>query len=505
MGKAVRQTLHKYHEYAGSILWALFLLALPFTSSPLVVKLIGGQMVAVPSGLIVLAIAIVWLLPKLIHGISIPKHTLPLFLFVFIALISVIIGYWQYIPVFKGINPLKENLESIITLAMGVCFYLVTMLWLREKNSQKEFNKTLRLITYSGILVIVKAFAEVALWKIYGRYPVWFRGIHNLFVTGPLFRSRVTAFAYEPSWLADQLNLLFLPYWLACTLTRYTAFKRKLWKFHVEDFCLVFGLVTLFFTLSRLGYLSFLLMMGIIFLRGTAWFTSWIQEKIQIRFPKLQERKAKAALRFSIFFLVFLFYLGLIFAAAFALSKLDYRNEDIFAVNFETFNLMKYAEKLSFGARITYWWGGWNIFNKYPIFGIGLGNAGFYFPDSLPPYAWRLVEIREVFFHSNILMNVKSMWFRLLAETGIAGFASFTAYLIVVFCMILDLNKKDARFAKLIGWMGLFAFSALFIEQLSLDSFALPYFWVSFGIVAAAYEFSNQGKKKMRKGKRRGK
>jgi O-antigen ligase len=428
MGKAVKKTFHKYHEYASSLLWALFLLTMPFTSLPLVVKLIGGQMVAVPSGLIVLAIIIVWLLPKLLQGISIPKHTLPLFLFVFIALVSVIIGYWRYIPAFKGINPLKENLESIITLGMGVCCYLVTMLWLREKNSKEEFKKTLRLITYGGILIIVKAFAEVVLWKIYGRWPVWFRGIHNLFVTGTLFRSRVTAFAYEPSWLADQLNLLFLPYWLACALTRYTVFKRKIWKFHVEDLCLGLGIMTLFFTLSRLGYLSFLLMLGIIFLRGTAWFTNWVQEKIQIRFPKFQERKARAALLIGIYFFVLLFYLGLIFAAVFMLSKLDYRNEEIFEINFETFNLMKYAEKLGFGARITYWQGGWNIFNKYPIFGIGLGNAGFYFTDLLPPYAWRLVEIREYFFHSNILLNIKSMWFRVLAETGIVGFAAFTAF-----------------------------------------------------------------------------
>ena len=494
MGKAIRQALRKYYEYASSLLWALLILALPFTSSPLVVKLIGGQIVAIPSGLIVLAIAVVWLLPKLFRGMPIPKHTLPLFLFIFIALISTVIGYWQNIPAFKGIKPLKENLESIIALGIGACFYLVTMLWLREKNSQKEFKKTMRLITYGGVLVIIMAFAEAAVWKIYSRYPVWFREIHDLFVTGPLFRSRVTAFAYEPSWLADQLNLLFLPYWLASTLTRYTAFNQKFWKVHVEDICLIFGMATLFFTLSRLGYLSFLLMLGIIFLRGTAWFTNWTQEKIQVRFPKFQGRKARAALRIGVYFLIFLFYLGLIFSAAFVLSKLDYRNEEIFKVNFETFNLMKYAEKLSFGARITYWWGGWNIFNQHPVLGVGLGNAGFYFADSLPLYAWRLVEIRDLFFHTNILMNVKSMWFRLLAETGIAGFSAFITYLIVVFCMILELNKRDNRFAKFVGWMGLFAFSALLIEQLSLDSFALPYLWVSFGIVAAAYEFSSQEK-----------
>lgn len=495
MNSSVKVKLEKYYDTGISLLWALFLLALPFTSSPLVTNLIGGQMVAVPSGLIVLVLVGVWLLPKLVQGMEIPKHTLPLFLFVIISIVSVLIGYWKFIPAYKGINPIKENIESIITLGLGVSYYLTTLLWLRGKNSKKAFKQALRLITIGGIFMLVKAFAEVALWRIYGRYPMWYREIHNLFVTGPLYRARVAAFAYEPSWLADQLVLLYLPYWLASTLTRYTAFNRKLWNIHVEDICLILGIGALFFTLSRLGYLSFLLMLGIMFLRGTAWFSNWFQDKIQTKFEIFTRNKTQKWLQIGIYAIVALVYMGLIFTAAFALSKMDFRNEDLFNIDLESFNIMKYAEKLSFGARITYWWGGWNIFNRFPLFGIGLGNAGFYFPDMLPAYAWRLVEIRELFFHSNIALNVKSMWFRILAETGIAGFAAFTSFLIVIFSMILALNVKKEKFAKLIGWMGLFTFFALFIEELSLDSFALPYFWVSFGIIAAAYEHMNTKKK----------
>ena len=54
--------------------------------------------------------------------------------------------------------------------------------------------------------------------------------------------------------------------------------------------------------------------------------------------------------------------------------------------------------------------------------------------------------------------------------------------------MVRVLMKRTERFARFIGWMGLFALATFMIEELSLDTFALPYFWVTFGIVAAVYE-----------------
>ena len=88
----------------------------------------------------------------------------------------------------------------------------------------------------------------------------------------------------------------------------------------------------------------------------------------------------------------------------------------------------------------------------------------------------------------DVLLNVKSLWFRLIAETGIAGFAAFFSYLIVIFGMVLSLKRSKNNISNFIGWMGLFALAAFLIEQMSLDTFALPYFWVTFGIIAAVYE-----------------
>ena len=484
-----RKTLMQILTKSRDGLWAVFLLSLPFTSLPLVTKIIGSQMVAIPSGLIVLLLVAVWLIPVITRGLTIPNHTLPLLLFALIALVATILAFFYPLPSFKGVSSIKENLESVVTLFLGVILYLVTLLWLREKKSEAEFDRTLRFITIGGIFILVKVIIEFLLWRQVGRYPAWYRDIHNLFSTGTLFRARVTAFAYEPSWLADQLNLLYIPYWFAASITRRSAFKRRLWIFQVEDFCLVFGILALIFTLSRLGYLSFLLMIGVLFIHGTAFAADWIQKRVTAQIPRFQEKGWRNLLRVGVIFLIAIIYLGLLFAAVFTLRALDYRNAEIFNIDLKKFNLIKYAEELSFGARVSYWGAGWNIFNQYPLLGVGLGNAGFYFPQQLPAYAWRLREIRELMFHTSSLLNIKSLWFRILAETGIIGFTTFAAFLTVVFVLITQLRRSEHELAKMLNWMGTFAFAAFFIEELSLDSFALPYFWVAFGIAAAGYEY----------------
>jgi O-antigen ligase len=83
------------------------------------------------------------------------------------------------------------------------------------------------------------------------------------------------------------------------------------------------------------------------------------------------------------------------------------------------------------------------------------------------------------------VLNVKSLGFRLLAETGILGFSAFLCFLLMIFILIIKLFREKRKFYTLIGWMGAFTLAAFFIEQLSLDSFALPYFWISFGMVSA--------------------
>ncbi|MBE3120044.1 MAG: hypothetical protein IMZ50_14975, partial [Candidatus Atribacteria bacterium] len=140
---------------------------------------------------------------------------------------------------------------------------------------------------------------------------------------------------------------------------------------------------------------------------------------------------------------------------------------------------------LAFAERYVYWVAGWNVFNIHPLFGVGLGNAGFYFQETLPAYSWGLPEVLDVLYRSTIIPNIKSLWVRLLAETGIVGFSSFIVWCYVLLRSGWALKRNASRLYKTIGWFGIFVLLALIFEGFSTDTFALPYLWISMGIVSA--------------------
>jgi uncharacterized membrane protein len=104
-----------------------------------------------------------------------------------------------------------------------------------------------------------------------------------------------------------------------------------------------------------------------------------------------------------------------------------------------------------------------------------------------------LAEVRNLLYRTSGLLNTKSLWFRLLAETGIIGFAFFLAWLYVLVLSGIKLNQHTSRLLKTVGMAGIMVIIGLTIEGFSIDSFAMPYLWVSTGILSAAF---NLGEKK---------
>ncbi|MHB8807408.1 MAG: O-antigen ligase family protein, partial [Anaerolineaceae bacterium] len=156
--------------------------------------------------------------------------------------------------------------------------------------------------------------------------------------------------------------------------------------------------------------------------------------------------------------------------------------------------LLAYFNELSFGERIVYWLAGWNVFAEHPILGVGLGNAGFYFPKAITPYGWNLIEVRRLAYRSSILLNVKSLWARLLAETGLVGFAVFCSWLYSLVKKFVKKSETKHNMTGVFALSGVFVLCALLAEGFSIDSFAMPYMWIALGLAAADLPLlSNKG------------
>jgi O-antigen ligase len=194
--------------------------------------------------------------------------------------------------------------------------------------------------------------------------------------------------------------------------------------------------------------------------------------------------------------ILLLFYAAMMAGAAYGLSRYDARMQKMFDFSIlKEKNFFFYANQLVFAERIVFWQAGWEVFNEYPIFGVGPGNAGFFFPQKLSAFSWALTEIRTLMYHWTALPNIKSLWMRLLAETGVVGFGMFVSWCFVLwqsarFLRTARFSPESTRLFRVIGLAGILALLAFLVEGFSLDTFALPYYWITFGILTAACELA---------------
>lgn len=460
--------------------WAAVILLMPLTSLPLVGRLLGSAAVAAPSGVLLLVLVIGFLLPYTLRGGAYPRQSLPLFAFVIAALVSCAAAFFINFPPFKAASVADNELEGFLTLAVGVCFYLVTALWPR---SEKDFSLALRLVNWAGLAILIWSGVQLAAWYSLHRYPSWLRDLQDLISLGPLYRQRPTGFTLEPSWLANQLNMLYLAYWLAASVRRSSAHRWRIWKFSFENLLLVGGVVLMVLSLSRVGQLGFFLMLAYLVVRANLRLSRWLEMRLSTRAVHARRRWISAVILIG----MVLIYLALLLGLAFGMSRLDPRMTSLFQFDLQHENpFLHYANQLLFAARVVYWQTGWEVFNDHPILGVGLGNAGYYFPEKMSGFGWGLMEVRKLIFRQPGLPNTKSLWMRLLAETGVVGFAFFVCWLLLCWWSASRLEKVDNPLYKTIALMAQLVILGLLLEGFSLDTFALPYLWFSLGLVTAA-------------------
>ena len=480
----------KFYPDIINIAWYGLLFLLPITSMPLVARLLGSDTVAAPSILFLGFLLLFWFIPYLLRRGRLTNLSIPLLFFIMSAILSTIAAVFIDIPTFKEFSVLRSNIQSIVTLFVGGCFFIIAATYPKDKN---DLSKALQVINWSGVVFLVWAGMQAISWFGFHKYPIWMFDLQGVISSRVLYHNRVTGLALEPSWFSHELNMLYIPLWLAASLKKYSSHNFKILGMTFENILLLSGVGALILTLSRGGYIAFLCMLTLILIFLNIRLIDrikkfWLRKNsIGGKYPPLQARTLTIVL--SVFIIIC--YLIFILAGAIILRKVDPRMKDLFDFSQDKENpVLTYFNNLQFGERAVYWLAGWGIFGDHPLLGVGLGNAGFFFPQKITPYGWTLIEVRRLMYQYDVLLNIKSIWVRLLAETGIIGFSFFSSWIALLLITFFRYFKDRDRLISMLALSGVFVIAALPAEGFSIDSFALPFLWFGLGLAASGYRIS---------------
>jgi hypothetical protein len=476
------------------LLWVGIML-LPITSFPLLSRVSGASTVAPPSNLIFLLLLAVWLFPYLIKGGRLPVEVFFFSLFILAALLSWGAAFFIELPPFRDGSLLSQGRSALLTLLMGTATFIIVAALL--SLSKKWIQIGLIFINVSGALIILWSLIQAYFVFFHdSRFPDYLYLIQHFLSSRavPLFSSRLTGFAYEPSWLAHQLVIVYLPFWLAATISGFTTVRIRLWKFSFENILFALGFIVLFMSFSRIGFLSFMLVIAFVAIQVSVKLGikihNWFFDRWKIGGGTLKVTRGLVSLGIMLSFL--LVYLVVILGAAYTGSLMEPRLARILSNPLQSGSVYEIANQLAFAERVVYWGTGFEVFGDYPVFGVGLGNAGFFFQEKMPTFGYALWETSQIFNYLDHIPNTKNMWVRILAETGLIGFAFFlTWYYILWQAARLSYRVPDPTL-KVVGLTGQFVLVGFLLEGFSIDSFALPYFFFSAGLVAAAAAVSRR-------------
>ena len=457
-------------------LWAAFLVSLPVTSFPFFPAVLGGKSTVRPlaiyplMGLFILAIA-----PRLFKT-RLPRALIPLFIFGLVAIMGSGLALTLGVPPFQGVTVLDRVVRNGMTLAIGAGFYLLVAL-IPENREDLRFTVRWLLV---GFVVALAWGSLQALYVVTPNSPTmraYFEGLNDLqhwISTRNLQRRRVSGMAYEPSWFAEQICIFVLPWLFAAVFRRYSLFRWRFFKFQAEDFLLVWAVGILILTYSRGGVVILFGLVVLSFLGG------------HVKTPAVGERKwgrIKQGLVAG----------GVLVGLAVAVVILGSQNKyfsRVWRFWSETEGGGNYWAYIAFGQRFIYWEAALDIFEQHPVLGVGMGNYALVFEEVLPEVPlYRYPEILELISPEKkqaVLLTPKNLFVRVLAETGLVGFAFFTGFLWVILGEGIRLWLSEEEELQFWGRAGVLGFAAVCLVGFSTDSFATPNMWVMFGLVTAA-------------------
>ncbi|MBN2499301.1 MAG: hypothetical protein JXB38_00960, partial [Anaerolineales bacterium] len=361
----------------------------------------------------------------------------------------------------------ERVVRAWFSVAVGLVFFYCAA---QMNRSEADLKRSLKWL-YAGLALTILwgAVQVVAIYTPLIRIQTLSK-VQLLFSARRLLNRRVSGFAYEPSWLSDQLVILYFPWLLAAVLANY-----RLTRFKWLEPVLLLGLLGLeVFTFSRSGILSLAITsVAVIVLTGQRW-----MRRIWDWFRSPFKEPAKLAGK--------LLRGGVVLALLAAVAGTFYLLSDYpYFARLWQFNLeggfIDYIINISAGPRLAYSWAGIQTFAQHPLGGVGLGASGFYLFDNLPDWAYiAMAEVsRRLSPDSNVFPNTKSLYIRLLAETGLVGFWAFAAYLLAILGSVRKLFMQQ----RYIAIAGLCIWLTVVLRNFTQDSLTFPIMWIGFGII----------------------
>ena len=438
-----------------NFLWKLVFILFPYTSFPMPFF----RATVSPLAIIPLCLLSVLQILLMMQNGLIRARLLWHFLFVvcFTVITSTIMVLGLEQQVWKGSTGVKELLISATTLLMAVIALFAGCTIGRRLENINNFV-TLVFIGYLppmlfGLLHVTSSYL------LGGSLMALLKTIHGLVSQGGLGYGRISLLTLEPSWAANQLVSFYIPVFLAIYIYRdeLPTGTRK-----ISLVGLVTGVFLTVFTLSAGGTLTLALIFAYVLLTQRS------------LLPKGRFAVAASILLLPIIVLIILS------------SPLVETGEAIFVrlrhvIGSRLVSGRGYYDG-SAVVRSTYWKTGVNIFLEYPLFGVGWGNAGFYFPKFIG-YGRMFDEVANYLSASNNLIpNIKNIYVRILAESGILGFLLFLSFFV---CVWLKTKSKtcdslEVRIVKLFVRLSIIAWIS---EGMSFDTFGFVYPWVQIGFL----------------------
>ena len=485
-----KDKLKTWYSTFVSILFGLVFFFLPVSSLSILSKLSGGTAVAPLSALPAFLLVVLLVIPGFIKRPLFTYNFKPLFLFLVIALLSTFVMFFREIPSYREASFFKNALEGFLTLLMGISFYYLCAHFIQSEEKLKSLLKWM----YAGffLLTLVSIFQAFFMHTPIEKYPSWLARINFFFSSsGKIYPRRINGLAFEPSWLAHQLNLLYIPVSLGFILNGYSIFKIRFFKnFTIEHLIFLTGVGLLFLSFSRIGWLTFLVLLVYLMIKGARILIGKLIERIESKRTTPLKPLQKVIIQLGLWLGVLLIAMCIAVLMAFLISKLDpIRNKRLFDLQvFKEMGLYGWANLIQIAERLIYWMTGFNLFLAHPWIGVGIGAVGFYFADFAPSFGYMLPEVIDTLNRQSFIPNAKNLWARLLAETGIIGFALFVVWVYTHWKMTIALEKNDTSlFSRAMATIGKLFIIAFVVEGFSMDTFGLPYFWVAFGLLVASW------------------